>query len=142
MFRSEGGSQRMEFNEKLKLLRETKGISQEKLAEEIGVQVQLIKKWESGDEVPDMHNLMALSDWFNVSIDELLRDRISLMTLNHLGFFEQEEDVIGHDLLENSLLLISMLGMLLALILNHILIGVGIGVVGVGLYYLIKWKKR
>ena len=60
----------MEFNEKLQLLRRAKGISQEKLAEEIGVPQQLVAKWEEGDEIPDMHSLMALSDWFNVSLDE------------------------------------------------------------------------
>ena len=79
----------MEFNEKLQLLRRTKGISQEKLAEEIGVSRQVISKWEEGDEIPDMHGLMALSDWFNVSLDELLRDRINSRTLQRLGFYER-----------------------------------------------------
>ena len=78
----------MEFNEKLQLLRQTKGISQEMLAEEIGVPKKLVVDWEAGKELPDMHNLMAISDWFNVSLDELLRDRIHLDTLNRLGFFE------------------------------------------------------
>ena len=70
----------MEFNEKLQLLRRAIGISQENLAEEIGVPQQLVAKWEEGDEIPDMHSLMALSDWFNVSLDELLRDLINLRT--------------------------------------------------------------
>ena len=39
----------MEFNEKLQLLRQTKGISQEMLAEEIGVPKKLVVDWEAGD---------------------------------------------------------------------------------------------
>ena len=44
----------MEFNEKLQLLRQTKGISQEMLAEEIGVPKKLVVDWEAGKELPDM----------------------------------------------------------------------------------------
>ena len=91
---------RDEVNEKLQLLRRAKGISQEKLAEEIGVPQQLVAKWEEGDEIPDMHSLMALSDWFNVSLDELLRDRINLRTLERLGFYEQEVETSEDDLIE------------------------------------------
>lgn len=132
----------MEFSEKLQLLRAAKGISQEKLAEEIGVSRQLVEDWEEGEELPDMHSLMAVSDYFNISLDELLRDRINLRTLEHLGFFEHEIETNEKDGLENSFLIIGMILMMIGLIFNHLMIGIVCGGISVGLYYLIKLKKR
>ena len=121
----------MEFNEKLQLLRRAKGISQEKLAEEIGVPQQLVAKWEEGDEIPDMHSLMAL-----------LRDRINLRTLERLGFYEQEVETSEDDLIENSILIIGMILMMMGFIFNHLMVGITCGGIGVGFYYLIRLKKR
>lgn len=132
----------MEFNEKLQLLRRTRGISQEKLAEEIGVSRQVISKWEEGDEIPDMHDLMALSDWFNVSLDELLRDRINSRTLQRLGFLEEEVEEQDHDLIPNILLMITMIVMIMGFIFKHLLIGIACGAIGAGGYYLMRLKKR
>ncbi|BEH92020.1 MAG: helix-turn-helix domain-containing protein [Turicibacter sp.] len=132
----------MEFNEKLQLLRQTKGISQEMLAEEIGVPKKLVVDWEAGKELPDMHNLMAISDWFNVSLDELLRDRIHLDTLNRLGFFEQEEELVQNDFLENLILIVGMMLMIMSFIFNHFLIGAIFGLLGTGIYYGIRLKKQ
>lgn len=130
----------MEFNEKLQLLRRTRGISQEKLAEEIGVSRQVISKWEEGDEIPDMYDLMALSDWFNVSLDELLRDRINPRTLQLLSFLEEEVEENDNDLIPNTILTIAMIMMIMGFIFNHLLIGIACGAVGVGVYYLMRLK--
>ena len=62
----------MTFAQKLKELRNRAGMSQEKLAERVGVSRQAITKWETDKGAPDMDNLMALSDLFGVSVDELL----------------------------------------------------------------------
>ena len=132
----------MEFNEKLQLLRRTRGISQEKLAEEIGVSRQVISKWEEGDEIPDMYDLMALSDWFNVSLDELLRDRINPRTLQLLSFLEEEVEENDNDLIPNTILTIAMIMMIMGFIFYHLLIGIACGAVGVGVYYLMRLKKR
>ena len=132
----------MEFNEKLQLLRRTRGISQEKLAEEIGVSRQVISKWEEGNEIPDMYDLMALSDWFNVSLDELLRDRINPRTLQLLSFLEEEVEENDNDLIPNTILTIAMIMMIMGFIFNHLLIGIACGAVGVGVYYLMRLKKR
>ena len=47
-------------------------MSQEKLAEKIGVSRQAITKWENNSGIPDIENMLALSSLFNVSVDELL----------------------------------------------------------------------
>ena len=62
----------MTFAQKLKELRTKAGMSQEKLAEKVGVSRQAITKWETDKGAPDMDNLMAISDLFGVSVDELL----------------------------------------------------------------------
>ena len=63
---------KMTFAQKLKEMRTRAGMSQEKLAEKVGVSRQAITKWETDKGAPDMDNLMALSDLFGVSVDELL----------------------------------------------------------------------
>ena len=62
----------MTFAEKLRTLRKQTGMSQEKLAEKLGVSRQAITKWETESGIPDIENLIAISTLFDVSIDELL----------------------------------------------------------------------
>ncbi|MDD6488979.1 MAG: helix-turn-helix transcriptional regulator [Clostridia bacterium] len=62
----------MTFAEKLKSMRKQSGMSQEKLAEKIGVSRQAITKWENDTGIPDIENILAISSIFNVSVDELL----------------------------------------------------------------------
>lgn len=64
----------MSFSTKLQDLRKQKGISQESLAEIVGVSRQAISKWESGKAYPDINNLIILSELFNCSIDSLVKD--------------------------------------------------------------------
>lgn len=60
----------MEFNNKLYNLRKQKGFSQEELANRLNVSRQTVSKWELGDSTPDMEKLIAISDLFEVSLDE------------------------------------------------------------------------
>jgi len=62
----------MNFAEKLKALRKQFKLSQEQLAEKIGVSRQAITKWETEGGLPDIENLMAIAALFSVPIDELL----------------------------------------------------------------------
>lgn len=65
----------MKFQDKLQILRKEMGISQEKLAEKIGVSRQAVAKWEVGQSYPDMRNLILLSELFRTSIDKLVKDK-------------------------------------------------------------------
>lgn len=62
----------MAFAEKLKMIRKQAGISQEKLAEKLGVSRQAVTKWETDMGIPDIDNIMTISRLFGISIDELL----------------------------------------------------------------------
>ena len=68
----------MKFEEKLTLLRKQFGLSQEDMADKIGVSRQAISRWESGTTLPDAVNLIQLSNLFHVSIDSMLRDEVAL----------------------------------------------------------------
>lgn len=63
----------MEFNEKLQQLRTGKNLTQEQLAEQLYVSRTAISKWESGQSYPDFQRLVLLSDYYEMSLDELVR---------------------------------------------------------------------
>ena len=64
----------MKFEEKLVKLRKEHKLSQEQLAEKLGVSRQAISRWEAGETTPDMANLLGLCDAFGVSADYLIRE--------------------------------------------------------------------
>ena len=65
----------MEFRERLFDLRRQAGLSQEELANLLGVTRQAVQKWEAGTSRPDMDNLVSLADYFKVSLDYLVTGR-------------------------------------------------------------------
>ena len=66
----------MALSEKLYELRKKSGLSQEQLAEQLGVSRQAISKWESGKSVPESDTLVSISQYFNVTLDYLMKDNI------------------------------------------------------------------
>ena len=62
----------MTFAEKLKSIRKQAGMSQEQLADKVGVSRQAVTKWETDAGIPDIENIIAISRLFDISIDELL----------------------------------------------------------------------
>lgn len=62
----------MDFRDRLFDLRRQAGLSQEELANLLGVTRQAVQKWEAGTSRPDMDNLVSLSDYFKVSLDYLV----------------------------------------------------------------------
>ena len=59
------------LSEKIYTLRRKNGLSQEQLAEKIGVSRQAISKWEGGLSTPELDKLRALSECFQITMDEL-----------------------------------------------------------------------
>ena len=58
---------------RIKELRKKKGISQEELADKIGVSRQAVSKWESEQSTPDLDKIIVLSDFFHVTTDYILK---------------------------------------------------------------------
>lgn len=59
-------------------LRKKAGMSQEELAEKLGVSRQAVSKWESKQSVPDLSRILQISELFSVSTDILLKDELDL----------------------------------------------------------------
>lgn len=60
------------LSERIYTLRRKSGLSQEQLAEKIGVSRQAVSKWESGTSTPELEKLIALSGCFHITVDELI----------------------------------------------------------------------
>lgn len=67
----------MNFSDNLKRLRKEKNMSQEMLAEQLLVSRQSVSKWESGQAYPEMDKVLDLCKMFDVTIDELMNEKIS-----------------------------------------------------------------
>lgn len=65
----------MKLNEKIYYYRKAAKLSQEELAEAVGVSRQAVSKWELGESTPELDKLLALARAFGVTTDELLSDR-------------------------------------------------------------------
>lgn len=63
------------LSERIYALRRKQGLSQEQLAEKIGVSRQAISKWEGGLSTPELDKLKALSDCFGITLDELTSEK-------------------------------------------------------------------
>lgn len=63
----------MNFSEKLLNLRKAKGMTQEQLAEKLDVSRQSVSKWGSGQAIPELEKIVALSTIFDVTTDYLLK---------------------------------------------------------------------
>lgn len=68
----------MTIGERIKEERTKAGLSQEQLAGKLGVSRSAVAKWESENGIPDIDNLITLSDMFSITIDELVRDDYDL----------------------------------------------------------------
>lgn len=77
----------MKFGDNLRKLRKAKKISQEELAEAVGVSRQSVSKWETGEAYPEMNNILELCKIFRCNIGELVND-------NMIDLDSLDEDVI------------------------------------------------
>ena len=79
----------MEIGNKILELRKKNNLSQEELAEKIGVARQTISKWELGDTCPDIKQAKELAKTFNVSIDELVNNDINNIIIEKVSNTEK-----------------------------------------------------
>jgi transcriptional regulator with XRE-family HTH domain len=84
---------KLNLAEKLQLLRNNNRLSQEELAEKLGISRQAVSKWESGKSTPDLNKLVAISELYNVTIDSLVKDNDELYILdsNEMEISEEQK---------------------------------------------------
>jgi len=63
----------MNISDRIQNLRKVKGVSQEELADKIGVSRQAVSKWESEQSTPDLDKIIIMSEYFDVTTDYILK---------------------------------------------------------------------
>lgn len=137
---------KMSFSEKLQKLRKDKGLSQEQLAELLNVSRQAVSKWESGQTYPEIDKLIKLSDLFNVTLDELVRDRNTENNSNIQDGNKESDEYRESDEEDDDDDWISVggftIGVAIGLITGDFMWMAGGGFLGIGISYIIKGVKR
>ena len=85
----------MALSEKLYELRKKSALSQEQLAEQLGVSRQAISKWESGKAVPETDTLITISKYFGVSLDYLSEDVVNSKIHQFKAASRPEKRILG-----------------------------------------------
>lgn len=90
----------MEFSEKLRELRNAKGVSQAKLAADIHISRSAVAKWENGLGLPSDESLKILAEYFGVTIGELLPDKSNeeILVEKNKTIDKQKKVIIGFSL--------------------------------------------
>ena len=84
----------MNLGKKIAELRKKNNLSQEELAEKVGVARQTISKWEIGDTTPDINQVKIISKIFNISIDELVDNDINNVIVEKVSNTEKLAGII------------------------------------------------
>ena len=79
------------FGDNLYSLRKQKGLSQDELAEMLSVSRQAISKWERNESYPDTENLIAISRFFDVNINDLINKSLDDIDKKNLTASESDE---------------------------------------------------
>ena len=83
----------MLLNEKISIIRKMNNLTQEEFAEELGVSRQAVSKWENGSSVPDVQMLLRIADYYNLTLDQLVRDEFDLpMAVNNPELDDSNDD--------------------------------------------------
>lgn len=106
----------MEIGKKLKNARIEAGLTQEKAAEKIDVSRQTISNWENEKSYPDIISVIALSDLYSVSLDELLKGDQKMA--EHL---EESTNVVKSNKKLTGAILLNIILMILLIALNMLL---------------------
>lgn len=109
------------ISERIKKLREDKGISEKQLADAIGVTYNVVVDWECGRNIPDIEMIISLSNYFNTTTDYLLKGaepitntkimsekvlRIIATCINYIGFIIASRYLYPYDSSTRSISLI------------------------------------
>ncbi len=73
----------MSFEHKLQNLRKKAGLSQEEMANQLGVSRQAVSKWESGTSYPEMDKLILMTKLFKCTLDDLVNDDVKEVDTNN-----------------------------------------------------------
>ena len=85
------------LGDNLYTLRKEKGLSQDEFAEKLGVSRQAVSKWERNEAYPDTENLIAISRFYNVTIDDLINKSLDTGASSALSAQPKFSDSTNND---------------------------------------------
>ena len=86
----------MNLSKKIFELRKAQGLSQEQLAEKVGVSRQSVSKWESGESIPELERLVEIGKVFNVTTDYLLKEsEVDELTIRTEMLEKQQQSLLS-----------------------------------------------
>ena len=88
---------KIKIGEKIRLLRKKNDVTQDKLADHLGVTPQAVSRWESGVCYPDMNYLPSIADYFSVTMDDLLCYNGAQKAAKVSEYLEQVESLLDRD---------------------------------------------
>ena len=94
---------KIRIGEKIRLLRKKSDVTQDRLAEHLGVTPQAVSRWESGVCYPDMNYLPAIADYFSVTMDDLLCYTGAQKTAKVKEYLEETERLLDRDRVTDAL---------------------------------------
>ena len=80
----------LEVGNKIKELRMNSNLTQEQLADKIGISGQAISKWEKGESYPDIQQLVQISELFDVTLDDLIIEKKLILEENKVDYIAYE----------------------------------------------------
>ncbi len=84
----------MDIGKKLQKARTNANLTQEQVAETLGVSRQTISNWENEKTYPDIRSVVLLSDLYNVSLDVLLKEKEETSMSNYLDYLEESTNTV------------------------------------------------
>ena len=84
----------MDIGNKLNRARTKANLTQEQVADALGVSRQTISNWENEKTYPDIKSVVTLSDLYGVSLDYLLKDKEEMSMSNYLDFLEESTNTV------------------------------------------------
>jgi len=87
----------MTLGEKIVELRKKENLTQEKLAEKLGISRQTLSNWESDSTTPDIRQAKEISRIFKVSLDDLLSNEIAIECKKRLIYYIKVKDIENID---------------------------------------------
>jgi len=114
--------------------RKTKGLTQQKLADELGITNKAVSKWETGLGIPDVSLLPALSELLGVTVDELLMGEFKADKNN------EDKKMKSHKSSDSSELALYLVNKGIIKFKNYVLLSVLFAVIGVSIPYFI-WNE-
>jgi len=83
----------MDIGEKIKKARIEANVTQEQIAEVLGVSRQTVSNWENGKTYPDIVSVIKMSDFYNISLDHLLKEEKKTMS-NYVEYLKESTNVV------------------------------------------------